>query len=430
VSIAAQPTSATAESELLQPVLSARLALRGRHLAVCLWFAVFFVYLSYVPLFHTDIWGHVHYGRWILEHRTLPAEDPVMPLAEGVRVIDNAWLAQVAFAAAERLGRVEGTGAAAMSVVFALTVLATHLIAARVFFRLSGSIAVALTAMSLSFLVGFSRHAIIRPEIFGGLLFATLFWLLLHVEPWRSRLAGGEPAPAGESAMPRWLWAAIPLLFAVWANLHGSFAVGLIVLACHAAGRAIDVVLHTRRPWAPLADREFQRLVLLTELAVAAVLLNPYGYDLLISTARFGGNPNLRDVLEWRPLALMHLEGIAFAVSIAVLIFAWRHSRVRVSGTDALLLVAFAASLAPAVRMIGWYAPVFAWVVTPHLADVWRRLQSSLPKFAFLDDETLRRRRSVPISSSRSCADWRSGRHLRFRPSARGCWAGRTVPRK
>ncbi len=371
MSLVAEP-SPVASEELLQPVFSARWALRPRHLAVCVWFAAFYAYLSYIPLFHSDLWGHVFYGQWILEHRALPVQDPVMPLAEGMPVVDNAWLAQVILALAERAG-----GAGLLSLLFALTVLGTHLLYTRVFFRLSGSLAVALASMALCFFLGFSRHAIIRPEIFGGLSFAALLWMLTRVEPWRSRLAEPfRPQRMHVDAMPRWLWAAVPLLFLAWVNLHGSFAVGLAVLACHAMGRAIDVAARERSLLAPLRDAWFRRLVLLTELAVAATLVNPYGLDLLLHTARFGENPNLRDVLEWFPLRLIDMEGIAFGVSIVVLLAALRHSRLRVSAVDVLLLLLLAAATAPAVRMIGWYAPVFAWVVTPHLAALaatWRR---------------------------------------------------------
>lgn len=356
----------------MQPVLSARWALRPRHLAACVWFSAFFLYLSYIPLFHSDLWGHVYYGRWILEHRAVPTADPVMPLAEGMEIVNNAWLSQVLLALAEQTG-----GAALLSFLFAVTVLATHLIYTRVFYRLSGSVVVALVSMALGFYLGFTRHAVLRPEMFGGLALALLLAMLTRVEPWRSRLAASlRPQDAKADAMPRWLWAAVPLLFAAWANLHGSFAVGLVVLACHVAGRAVDVAVQERRLLAPLHDVWFRRLVLLTELAVAATLMNPYGLDLLIHTARFGANPNLRDVLEWLPIRLSDTEGIAFCVSIGVLLVTLRFSRRPVSAVDVLMLVVFVAAMAPARRMIGWYAPIFALIVTPHFAAIagaWRR---------------------------------------------------------
>src|SRR5690606_22618604 len=54
--------------------------------------SLFFIYCSYLPVYHTDIWGHVSYGDWILKHGSLPAEDPYVDLAAGVDIINNAWL--------------------------------------------------------------------------------------------------------------------------------------------------------------------------------------------------------------------------------------------------------------------------------------------------------------------------------------------------
>ena len=62
---------------------------------LALWTAVIglvYLALSYQPLWHTDLWGHLGYGRWIWEHGRLPETEPLMPLAEGMAFIDSAWL--------------------------------------------------------------------------------------------------------------------------------------------------------------------------------------------------------------------------------------------------------------------------------------------------------------------------------------------------
>ena len=349
--------------------LSDRFALRWQHVVLCTALSLFFVYLSYVPIFHSDIWGHVHYGNWIIENGQLPQEDPFLPLAEGMYVVDNAWLAQVIFAKVESIGGPQG-----MSSLFALTVFATYLIYARIFFLFSRNPLLVIAGLFLLFFVGFSRHAIIRPEIFGGLCLAVLFWMLVRVEPWQCRVLGGRPQ-SNDDRWPRWMWLCIPLMFLFWANAHGSFAVGLVVLGCHALGRVIEVVWKTRNPLACFFDRDCQRWILMTELAVAATLINPYGLDLLIQTARFGQNPNLRDVMEWYPLKLIDLEGIQYCISIVLMVVLLRHSRIRMRATEVLMLMFFAFSVAPTIRMIGWYAPLFAFLMVPHLTNALSRRQ-------------------------------------------------------
>lgn len=352
----------------LQPILSDRFAFQWKHAAVCAWFALFFMYANYMPLFHSDIWSHVQFGQWVLDHRSLPTNYPSMPLADGMRLVTTAWLSQTLLAAAERWG-----GPEALSNVYAVVVAATYIVQSRVFFLMSGRLSVALAGMSLSFVIGYTRHAIIRPEIFGGLLFATLLWVLVQEEPWRSRTV--RLAPRRDDGFPWSVWFGVPAMFVLWANLHGTFAVGLAVLGCHALGAVIESAWRTRTWQGVCGDRVVQRWALLTELALVATLVNPYGLDLLLETVRFGKNPNLRDVLEWYPLKLVDLEGIQFTLAILALIVLYRHSRQRVRAADVLMLLLFAWSVASTVRMIGWFAPVLAFVLLPHASEIWQRLE-------------------------------------------------------
>src|SRR5438105_4301073 len=57
--------------------------------------AIFWFY-SRQPLYHTDLWGHLTYGRLIWESGALPATEPFMPLAKEMPLVDTAWFAQVA----------------------------------------------------------------------------------------------------------------------------------------------------------------------------------------------------------------------------------------------------------------------------------------------------------------------------------------------
>lgn len=54
-----------------------------------------FVLFSSMPLWHTDIWGHLAYGRLIWETGSIPDFAPFMPLASGMSFIDTAWLSQI-----------------------------------------------------------------------------------------------------------------------------------------------------------------------------------------------------------------------------------------------------------------------------------------------------------------------------------------------
>ena len=212
------------------------------------------------------------------------------------------------------------------------------------------------------FAVGWSRVTTIRPEMFSLFALSLLAWLLARD---REKLAGQR----------RWeLWIALPVLFAVWANLHGSFVCGLALLACYALGRAMEVAWQTRSLHDVLADTSLRRWICLTELAAAATLLNPYGIDLWIEAATFSFNPNLRDITEWNPLVILGIGGREFAFACVLIMVLLRFSRPagdagrRVAGVGVCRRGHFAG------RMMGWFAPVLGIVLVPHLAEIWNRL--------------------------------------------------------
>lgn len=326
-------------------------------------FGVLFIVLSYVPLRATDLWGHVAYGQWILNHRQLPTEDPAMPLARGMQVVDTAWLAQVALAAVDRY-----LGPEALSHLFALIGLVTYVTWARVFYLQSQRVWLSVLATLLLIFVGWSRLTTVRPETFAMLCGAVLFLLIARQQSGH-RETSQQPIPSG------WLtWIGVPLVFVVWANIHGSFVIGLAVLACFLFGRVIEVLWPRRSLAAVFGDAEVRRWTYLLELSLLATLINPYGVDLWIQTARFSANPNLRTVSEWQPLIILGTGGRQFAISIVLLMVVWRHSRRPIQPAEVLLLGLFAAAAIGGIRMIGWYAPVFAYVLTPHLADIAKRI--------------------------------------------------------
>jgi len=67
-------------------------------LLACAAFAAF----SEQRLVHTDLWGHLAYGREITLNRKLPDTEPFMPLAAGVPFRDTAWLSKVSSVASIR----------------------------------------------------------------------------------------------------------------------------------------------------------------------------------------------------------------------------------------------------------------------------------------------------------------------------------------
>jgi len=358
-----------ADSFAQSPVLSARWALAPFHLVLVALFCLLFMYHNYMPLFHSDLWGHVAYGDWILKHGRLPTVEPFVPLAAGSPVVDTAWLGQTLLALAERIG-----GAEWLQHLFAITALSTYLLLTATFFRQTRRVGVAVLSAFLVLGAAWSRHAIVRPECFGALMFAAVIWAVVRADGRADRRAESFRPENVDRPFGWGTWIGVPLLFALWANLHGSFIVGFALLGCYTAGRAWEVLWETGDPLRIVRDRAFLRWSGLTELAVLGTLLNPLGIDLLIQTLLFPSHPNLKDIVEWYPLEMVSLEGIPMAASWLLTVVLLRHSKARLTAGDVLLLLVFNAAVCLRVRMVAWYAPVLMLVLAPHLNDVIRQV--------------------------------------------------------
>jgi hypothetical protein len=316
---------------------------------------LFFLLHGYLPLRPNDLWVHVAWGREILGRWSLPTTDPVAPLAEGMRVVNGEWLSQVVLAAVERLAGPEG-----LKVLFALAVTATYLVLGRACWLMTRSKLLAGCGVALALGIGLSRLTTLRPETFAALCFAVLLWLLV---------ATGDD-DRQTLHRPRLFWLGLPLLFVVWANLHGSWPAGIAVLGCLFIGRALETLWRRRSLRAVLEDRPTRRWLVATELAFAASLVNPYGIDLPLHILGFGSNTNLAAIIEWRSLDLGAWGGREFGLSWVLLLLVARLSRRRVPIANMLMLAVFSYGVVTANRMIAWYAPLFAWGALPHLEEI------------------------------------------------------------
>lgn len=350
----------SAAEPVLVPVLSSRWALRPMHLAVVSAFCALIVLLNHLPLRNTDLWGHVVFGRAVLDTHQIPTQDPLQPLAEGMRVVDVHWLSQTIFAAVERYAGAEG-----LVGLFTLVVGLSYLVLGRTIFLLTRSPLLTTVLSGLVLAVGWSRVATIRPENFAVLLFSILLWLEMG-----RRVRRDESILADDVQGDRRMWIAVPVIACLWANLHGSFPIMIATLACFWLGRVMEVAWHERCLKAVLLDREARRQLYWLELALVATLVNPYGIDAWIEAVRFSSNPNLRDIMEWNPLIFVGPGGREFAIASVAMAFAWRHSRKPVAAADVLLLGLFGLAALLQIRMAGWFAFVWGVTLAPHLADV------------------------------------------------------------
>lgn len=336
-------------------------------------FALVFVYFSYIPLWPTDIWGHVAYGEWIFQNGELPTEDPFVDLARGTPLIDTAWASQLFFASVVKAAGPEG-----LSYSFAIISVAIYLVVALLFVLKTGRMGLAVLCSGLTWLIGWERHLVVRPELLGYLLFAGLLALLALTNIPGIGRGTDDSSKLHPSSARRWfIRCAMALLFIVWTNLHGSFAVGLVALGLVLLGAFVERWTQFRDFRKTLRDVEVREGVVLLIVAAFATLMNPYGIVLPVYVIGFGTHPNMALISEWQAPSLTGVTGIA-VLTVSVLFLASLKVRERrPAATEWLLFAVFTLAVSTRQRMIAWYAPVAVLLLAPALERIWQALDSN-----------------------------------------------------
>jgi hypothetical protein len=336
--------------------ISDRIRLSRRVFVAILLLGLFFLFLSRRPLWHTDLWGHLAYGRLIVANRALPRTEPLMPLSSGMRFVDLSWLSQVLGFVAFQWEEI-----AAIQFLYAASITAClSLLAYRTARRTRFIWPAVLAAVACTWLE-WQQFLIVRPQLAGLACFVLLFAYLTRKQLGKER------------------WIVVPIVFAVWTNLHGSFITGLVMLAALAAGRGLDVLRRTAKWQAVCRDDKFRTRSILILPAGLAVLLNPYGWTIFRSVWETAMNPNLADLVEWRPLDIQMRQGQAAAIVALGLIVLYRLTPRRVSTSELLLLIGLGAAALRSSRMLVWWAPVASYFLAIHAAAIWKRFRHRRP---------------------------------------------------
>jgi hypothetical protein len=222
-----------------------------------------------------------------------------------------------------------------------------------------------------------SFHFHSRPHVFTWLFLA----ITMHV------LARDVSHPTGQ------IWWLVPLT-AVWANLHGGYAVVFAVLGIFIVGSALEEGYRSPR---------VIRYTMLAAGCGIGSLLNPFGYNLPLETARYLHNSNIQNTIQefaapdFRTESQMYFMGLLFAgLAVAGLLLTKRRY------TQTLLLVAFGYLALTSIRHIPIYAivavPVIVWELSSRWSE-WVRHQPPKSTAAILDGMSLAaRERTLPIS--------------------------------
>jgi hypothetical protein len=216
----------------------------------------------------SDLFWQIEVGRWILDHRAVPDADMFSFTKPGAPWMSSSWLAQVIVALAMKAGWAGPVIMASLAIAAAFALFAAYLE------RFASALLTA--ALTLAAFILTHPHLLVRPHVLALPLLVACFVGLIDA--------------ADRKAAPSW-WLLVVL--ALWANLHGGFVLGLLLIG--------PVGLEALRQAAPV-----QRPVLaLRWLAFAlgagvACCATPYGWNTLLAAGQILSlGEVLTTVSEW-----------------------------------------------------------------------------------------------------------------------------------
>lgn len=217
-----------------------------------------------------DTFLHVAIGDWIRAHQTVPLTDPFSYPMAGQPWVAHEWLSGLLMSYAYSVAGWYG-----VCVLSVVSLGLTLVILARFLLRhLPPAYAILLVVLAFA---GLESHLLARPHVMAWPIMALWISLLML----RSE-AGRLP--------PFWL---LPFMV-LWANLHGSFTLGLAFVV----PLGLESCWNQRTAWRKLAIGWFLFLV----LAIACSLLTPFGWHGLAFTNHLVSIEALATITEWQPL--------------------------------------------------------------------------------------------------------------------------------
>jgi hypothetical protein len=296
---------------------------------------VLFVYIFSadmgISLNDPDVWWHLKTGDYILENWEVPDVDPFAyttprPLSQSQKIgLRSQWLGQVIFNLSERMGGMMGIGILRNLLIIMPGIVLYIWLARRGIGPLT---AITVTSIPAFFLGMELFYAFERPQ---GLSFFIVLMIIITLERLRRKCT----SPGKDIS-----FILLPLLTALWSNIHAGFIVGNMIIIIYAVSEFLRFGYNkARRTDEPTMRPSFY---IICAVAILTSFLNPNTYHVFYSYASglfsmfmkdlqrtMGGGSGswVREVvLEYKPLYYFykHLEyyWLLFYWAFTVLLYA------------------------------------------------------------------------------------------------------------
>jgi len=301
-----------------------------------------------IPVLNSDgdLARHLGHGRHMLQHGGLIRHDPFSFTRPGASFVGFEYGSQLIYALAERIG-----GLPAVAVLAGVLIGATYALLARLLLKLGVDPLLATVSVAVAVVLGIG-HWTARPHLFSYVAVIVLLGLL------ERRPRTGIPLTAA--------------LFVLWANIHGGFLYGWILIGLYLAGSVAELLWsNDRAVWRERVRYYAGMLV----TATLVTLINPYGLGLHRHLFGFFGKPFLVDnTAEFASPDFHEPGGKLFLVALLLCVTSLALSARRPTLPRLFVVCAGVGFALIALRNI----PLFGLTAVPllalHLDDAWRRL--------------------------------------------------------
>src|SRR5579864_2458961 len=234
-----------------------------------------------------DIWWHLRNARYLLQNHQLPRADMYSFTVTGHPWINHEWLAEIPYYFAYK-----AFGLVGLKSLYFLTLSSIFILLLYLCYQGSRNFKASVTACYLAtFLATISFGP--RTILFG---YVYLVILLIILE--RFRRLGNAP-----------MWA-IPPLFCLWINTHGSWSLGLIVFFVTAAAGMLG------GSWGRVdserwTSAQIRKLAITGAASIVALFANPFGWRLVYYPfdLAFKQQLNIAHIMEWVSVDFHTLRG-------------------------------------------------------------------------------------------------------------------------
>lgn len=272
------------------------------------------------PMSTVDLAYHLRAGAEILASGAIPTTDTWTFTAQGLAWYDQQWGAQLILSLTERIGGWTG-------LVVLRAMLTGGIFGCLLLIALGrGMTSRSATLLVLIAFVVVAPAMALRPQLMGMLCFALVLLLI-----------------DGRRRQPRGIWL-IPVIVAVWANLHGSFFLGPLALGL--------VWLADVHDGAPVA----RTVLFATVVSIVSACLTPAGPSVWLYAVGLSVDPSVTGrITEWQPTSLRTPAGIALFASVAAVTVLMARRAAAIPWPVLLWLGVFVAIGLYAERGIAWW---------------------------------------------------------------------------